>query len=85
MNKIIDIEILKYYNEKITKYINDNANQSKVFVGTQEEYELAYSEGKILVGTLVVILDENELKEPESVLSLLGTGVLGSFILGGNK
>lgn len=83
MNKIVDIEILKYYNEKLTQYINDNFSQSNIYVGTQEQYDIADAEGKIPVGTLVIILDENDLNSPEEVAALLGTGVLGSFILGG--
>ena len=83
MNKIVDIDILKYYNEKVNQRI-DNSN--KVFVGTQSEYNTAYSEGRISIGTLVIILDENESTGSDvSVSSLLGTAILGKMILGNIK
>lgn len=83
MNKIVDIDILKYYNEKVNQRI-DNSN--KVFVGTQAEYDTTYSEGKISIGTLVIILDENENTDSDvSVSSLLGTAILGKMILGNIK
>lgn len=81
MNKIVDIDILKYYNEKVNQRITDS---NKVFIGTQAEYDNAYSEGRISIGTLVIILDENTGSDV-SVPSLLGAGVLGSFILGNIK
>ena len=41
MNKIVDIDILKYYNEKVNQRITDS---NKVFIGTQEEYTLQKGE-----------------------------------------
>lgn len=53
-----------------------------VFVGTQEEYDAAYAEGKIKIGSLVIILEQEEID------NLLGA-ILGSAIIGrmklGNK
>lgn len=83
MSKIVDIDILKYYNEKVNQRITDS---NKVFIGTQAEYDNAYSEGRISIGTLVIILDENENTGSDvSVSSLLGTGILGKMILGNIK
>jgi hypothetical protein len=82
MNKIVDIEILRYYNEKITKYIDEHSAHQNVFIGTKDEYNAAYTEGKIPVGALVIILNENELNSSEQVTALLGTGILGKMILG---
>lgn len=51
-----------------------------VFIGTQEEYEQAYANGKIKVGSLVIILNEED--SSADTIALLGTAVLGKMILG---
>lgn len=59
------------------------------FVGTKAEYEAAYAEGKIPVGTIVVITDEeddetvgDDVPGGDITSSILGVGVLGHLILG---
>lgn len=64
------------------------------FVGTRADYDAAYAENKIPVGTIVVITDESDDEDTEnsgstggaesgtSTSSLLGTGALGYMILG---
>lgn len=56
---------------------------SKVFVGTRTEYDIAYAEGSVDTGALVIILDENEM-ETSTITALLGTAVLGKMLLGTN-
>ena len=61
----------------------DEVLQSRVFVGTQEEYDTAYAEGKIAMGALVIILDGGETEEGGTTISaLLGTAILGQMLLG---
>ena len=54
----LDTNGLKIYDTKIKKIIKKNA----YFVGTQEEYNTAYSDGLISEGMLVVITDDNEIE-----------------------
>jgi hypothetical protein len=72
--KIVTLDNLEYFYEKLQ-------NEKGVFIGTQEEYDTANSAGKIKTGSLVIILDPNELEE-SAVAALLGTGILGKMILG---
>lgn len=65
---------------EFNKKIEENKCKN-VFVGTQNEYEIAYAKGEVAVGALVIILDENEM-ENETVTALLGTAILGKMILG---
>lgn len=53
---------------------------SKVFIGTQEEYNTAYAEGKVAVGALVIILDENEANGDTT--AMLGKAIIGTLLLG---
>ena len=52
----------------------------RLFIGTREEYNNAYSAGEISIGALVIILDGSE--SSSNTISLLGTAVLGQMILG---
>lgn len=54
----LDTNGLKIYDKKIKKIIKQNA----YFVGTQEEYNTAYSDGLISNGMLIVITDDNEIE-----------------------
>lgn len=53
---LLDIDGLKTYDKNIKKLIKENS----YFVGTQEEYNTAYSDGLISDGMLIVITDDNE-------------------------
>lgn len=55
-NNFLDTNGLRIYDEKIKKIIKQNA----YFVGTQEEYNTAYSDGLISEGMLIVLTDDNE-------------------------
>jgi hypothetical protein len=67
-------------NEKVTaSALNDLSN--KIFIGTQEEYDIAYAKGKINVGSLVIILDENEVNG-ETTTAILGKAIIGALLLG---
>lgn len=57
-SNFLDTNGLKIYDEKIKKIIKKNA----YFVGTQEEYNTAYSDGLISDGMLIVITDDNEIE-----------------------
>lgn len=71
------------YNGSVSEAQLNHAITNKVFVGTEEEYEIAYAAGSISTGALVIILDSNEI-ETSTVTSLLGTAILGQMILGTN-
>jgi hypothetical protein len=60
----------------------DEVIQSKVFVGTRNEYDTAYAEGKIAMGALVIILDGSEIEGGSTISALLGTAILGQMLLG---
>lgn len=61
----------------------DEVIQSKIFIGTQDEYDIAYTEGKIGIGALVIILEDSENEEGSATISaLLGTAILGKMLLG---
>lgn len=45
---------LQIYDRKIKELINNNS----YFVGTEEEYNIAYSEGRITDGMLVITIDD---------------------------
>lgn len=67
--------------EKVQDNIEDIS--AKVFIGTQSEYDIAYANGKIGVGALVIILDGSETEEGGATISaLLGTAILGQMLLG---
>ena len=53
---------------------------SRIFIGTQAEYDSAYANNNIAVGALVIILDGSE--SSSDTISLLGTAILGKMILG---
>ena len=57
-SNFLDTDGLRIYDEKIKKIIKKNA----YFVGTQEEYNTAYSDGLISDGMLIVITDDNEIE-----------------------
>lgn len=54
---------------------------STLFIGTEDQYNTAKSEGKIRLGALVIILEQDEL-DTAIITSLLGTAVLGKMVLG---
>ena len=57
MNKnYLDFTGLQLYDEKIKKIIKNNA----YFVGTQEDYNTAFSNGLISEGMLIIITDDND-------------------------
>jgi hypothetical protein len=60
--------------------INDLAVENILFIGSQTDYQNAFNEGKIAMGSLVIILD-NEEYTSEEFSSVLGVGVLGKMIL----
>jgi hypothetical protein len=73
---IAEFESIKNTQQKIETSIN-----SKVFIGTRSEYDTAYSNGKISVGALVIILDENETNS-DATTAMLGKAIIGTLLLG---
>lgn len=65
----------------ITKKAIEDYIDSRIFVGTQTEYEDAWDAKKIAVGAIVVILDES-LDSGGASSAVLGQGVLGKLVLG---
>ena len=72
-NKYISFDKLTLYDDLIKAFIN-----SQIFIGTYEEYETAYANGKIPINALVVITDD----EISSTTAQLGYAILGQMILG---
>lgn len=72
-------EVLKFVTES---QLNHSIN-SRVFIGTKDEYDNAFVAGSVGTGALVIILDENEM-ENSTVTALLGTAILGKMLLGTN-
>ena len=52
----LDFTGLQIYDEEIKKIIKNNS----YFVGTQEEYNTAYSNGLISEGMLIILTDDTE-------------------------
>ena len=66
---------------KLDEGLKDKLKRA-VFIGSQSEYNEAYSKGEIALSTLVIILEENE--STADTIALLGTAVLGKMVLGNN-
>lgn len=62
--------------DAVEKHIN-----SKVFIGTLEQYNEANSNGSISIGALVIILDENEINGSNTSAEL-GQAIIGTLLLG---
>ena len=80
--KVSDLENDSNY---ITETKLSDTFDSKLFIGTLEEYNILNSENKIGVGALVIILDQDDLENNNSntaTTSILGTAVIGKMILG---
>ena len=71
------------YDGSVSQAQLNHTINSKVFIGTRTEYDIAYAAGSVGIGALVIILDENEM-ETSTVTALLGTAVLGKMLLGTN-
>lgn len=71
------------YDGSVSQAQLNHTINSKVFIGTRTEYDIAYAAGSVGTGALVIILDENEM-ETSTVTALLGTAVLGKMLLGTN-
>jgi hypothetical protein len=71
------------YDGSVSQAQLNHTINSRVFVGTRTEYDIAYAAGSVGTGALVIILDENEM-ETSTVTALLGTAVLGKMLLGTN-
>ena len=78
--KVSDLENDSNY---ITETKLSDTFDSKLFIGTLDEYNILNSENKIKAGALVIILDQEELENNSSATtSILGTAVIGKMILG---
>lgn len=58
------------------------------FIGTKSEYYEAFKTGRIVNGTVVIIIEEEKPVDPPTVsgeLAILGTAILGKMILGKEK
>lgn len=90
----------KYWGSVDSSYINELAEKTyvdkKIWYGTEAEYQEAKTNGNIGVGTLVIILNDNELggnpgaggsggdNAGSSTTAKLGVAVLGQMKLGQN-
>jgi hypothetical protein len=72
---------------------NNKYYGSGFFIGTKSEYDEAYKSGRIVNGTIVIIIEEEKPVEPSEPtepstsgeLAILGTAILGKMILGKEK
>lgn len=60
--------------------VKELCTENILFVGTQSQYESALNAGNIALGSLVIIVD-NEDYTSDELSSVLGVGVLGKMIL----
>lgn len=74
--EFLDPAGLALYDSLIKAFIN-----SKIFIGTDAEYQVACANNQIPINTLVIITDDETLAGSASS-SKLGEGVLGQMILG---
>lgn len=89
--KYLNLDMLTLYDALIKAFVGDSIN-SKIFVGTYEEYETANANNLIPINALVIITDDESSSggsgdsssdsTSTSTSSLLGTGALGYMILG---
>lgn len=73
--EFLDPAGLALYDSLIKAFIN-----SKIFIGTSAEYQIACANNQIPINTLVIITDDETFAGSAS--SKLGEGVLGYMILG---
>lgn len=73
--EFLDPAGLALYDSLIKAFIN-----SKIFIGTSAEYQVACANNQIPINTLVIITDDET--SAGSTSSKLGEGVLGHMILG---
>lgn len=72
----------KFTGKQIEEYldkISDIGVENILFIGSQDDYQNALNAGKIALGSLVIILDNEEYTNEFS--SVLGVGILGKMIL----
>lgn len=81
--KFLDHEGITLYDALIKQFIA-NYFDGRVFIGTTEEYQTAYDNGEIAIGTLVFLTDDDSGggSSSDSTTAVLGKAVLGQMILG---
>jgi hypothetical protein len=80
--KVDKVEGKQLSDENYTSLEKEKLNNiTPIFVGSLTEYNDKYAAGKISVGSLVVILSEDELTN-SSTTAVLGKAILGSLLLG---
>lgn len=71
----------KYTGQEIEGLLDKvKSSKDKVFIGTEQEYNDAYANGLIPMGSLVIILSESE--QLDDTIALLGKAIIGKMILG---
>lgn len=68
--------------DALFKIFMQESLDSKLFVGTRSAYNMAYEEGKIQNGTLIVITEEDDIIDENLTTAILGSAILGKMILG---
>lgn len=89
-NKYLNLYGLTLYNDLIKAFIN-----SQIFIGTYEQYEIAYVNGQVPINALVILTDDNTSgggggipetpdnpDTPPATTAVLGYATLGQMILG---
>lgn len=75
-----ELYVLSQDGEALDTFVPKSYIDSKIFYGTQAEYDEANAAGNIAFGAIVIIVDEEE--KIDGTSSKLGDGVLGEMILG---
>lgn len=79
--KYLSTNMLSLYDDLIKEFIN-----GQFFIGTYEEYEIAYANNKIPINALVIITDEKidieDKPDIPSTTAVLGYAILGQMVLG---
>jgi hypothetical protein len=78
-----ELYVLSNDKQTIDTFVSKAYVDSMLFVGTQEQYDEAYKNGKISVGAIVIITEKDiNVQNGGPTSALLGEGVLGEMILG---
>ena len=83
-SKYLNLDGLTEYDALIKAFIN-----SKIFIGTYEQYETANANGQVPIGALVIITDDatgggssGGESDSTSTTAILGQAIIGLMILG---
>lgn len=77
-----EIYVLSADGNSLDVFVSKAYVDSKIFVGSQEQYDKAYAAGKIALGAIVIITDDDVNADSAGTTAVLGKAVLGQLVLG---